>query len=85
MKTRIKVEEIGNGGKIYYPQYKKSFWSSWCSIFMVCYSFYYQEKDYTVILEEAQKAIDNKLKKERERIQDQLDHRVVKTTYVKYP
>lgn len=77
MKTRIRIETLKNGNKIYYPQYKGLFlWRHF--LYSDCYSEY--PAKYSSI-EECQQFIDreiaNHLKRENERVSS--------VEYVKYP
>ena len=78
MKTRIKIQTLKNGNKIYYPQYKGLFlWRHF--LYSSGYDSEYREKYDS--LEECQKFIDAEIVKRAE-----LEGKQVSSVeYVKYP
>ena len=79
MQTRIKVEQLVNGTKRYYPQAKVFLF--WKNMTQVVYYDGYREVVSKHTLEDAMKYIDSVLKAE----QDYLGQEGATTTYVKYP
>ena len=78
METRIKVKQRRNGTALYIPQYKSFFfwWDfvRWLSIHTQV-SVWFEE------LSEAQEFIDEELKYDAER----NGHKIISTSYIKYP